>query len=308
MRYWLCMIGGLLLAGASIVLLDSGIFHVVRIGSCGSNGNYVAVRPCPPGTGAQILSIIGGIFGAIIAIGIYSARGSRGGTGASVSFGVIMWSLLFVTIAGSVAYAAYGPGNTASSGAQTTAIILGVIFVPMGLIPLPFALRGSRGGGGGGGNSAASMAAMRLQSSGRRCPGTVMSVDDTGTTVNDNPRVKMTVRAEPPGEAPFTVVKTATVSRVQIPRVGDRCVVFYDPANREASSGITFDPVPGFAYPPAAAAVAAVAPQPVAASVPAAGESEDPLEKIEKLGQLRDRGLLTPAEFEAQKKRLLGEA
>jgi hypothetical protein len=55
-----------------------------------------------------------------------------------------MWSLLFVTIAGSVAYAAYGPGNNNSSGAKTTAVILAVIFVPMGLAPLPFALAGRR--------------------------------------------------------------------------------------------------------------------------------------------------------------------
>jgi hypothetical protein len=292
------MIGGLVLAGVSIVLIDSGIFHVVRIGTCGTSNNFVSTRPCPPGTGAQILSIIGGVFGALIAIAIFAARGSRSGMGASVSFGVIMWSLLFVTIALSVIYAAYGPGNTGNSGAKTTAIILGVIFVPMGLIPLPFALRG----GGGGRRSAV---ASKVRSTSRRCPGTVMSVDDTGTTLNDNPRVKLTVRAEPPGEAPFTVVKMAAVSRVRIPRVGDHCVVLYDPANREASSDI--DALPGFAYapPPAAVALASAPVAPAPAAAPAA--EEDPLAKIAALGQLRDRGLLTPAEFDAQKKRLLGE-
>ncbi len=87
-------------------------------------------------------------------------------------------------------------------------------------------------------------------------------------------------------------MKTATVSRVSIPRAGDRCVVFYDPADREGSNGITFDQVPGFTP---------------AAPAPAPAEEGDPLDRIAKLGQLRDQGLVTPEEFEAQKRRLLDE-
>jgi hypothetical protein len=45
-------------------------------------------------------------------------------------------------------------------------------------------------------------------------------------------------------------------------------------------------------------------PVPVPASVP---DADDPLDKIAKLGELRDRGIVTPEEFEAQKKRLLDE-
>jgi hypothetical protein len=40
--------------------------------------------------------------------------------------------------------------------------------------------------------------------------------------------------------------------------------------------------------------------------MPGGGE-EDPLDKIAKLGELRDRGIVTAEEFEQQKKRLLGE-
>jgi hypothetical protein len=291
MRYWLFMLGGLFVAGASIVLIDNGLFHLVRTGSCGSNGTYVSYRPCPPGTGAHILSLIGGIFGALIGIGLYAARGKTAGTSASVGLGLIMWSLLFVTIAGSVAYAAYGPGNTDNSGAKTTAVILGVIFIPMGLAPLPLALGGRR----------KQAQLVQLSRSGRNAPGVVMSVDDTGMTVNDNPSVRLTVGVEPPGEPPFTIVKTSVVSRVRIPRVGDRCSVYYDPTNPQGSNAITFNPVPGFATPYARPATATAA----AAASPAA--EEDPLEKIAALGKLRDRGLVTPEEFEAQKKRLLGE-
>jgi hypothetical protein len=148
----------------------------------------------------------------------------------------------------------------------------------MGLAPLPFAFRGRK--------KQAMM--LELATTGRRCPGVVESVEDTNVTINDNPRVRITVRAEPPGESPFTIVKTATVSRVRVPRPGDRCVVLYDPANREQRNGITFDRVPGFVQP--------------------AGDGDgDALEKIEKLAKLRDRGILTAEEFDAQKKRLLNE-
>src|SRR5205814_802900 len=100
-RYWLCTLGALLLAGASIVLLDSGIYHLVRTGSCGSSSTYVSSRPCPPGTAGHILGLIGGVFGALIAVGIYAARGRRGGAGATIGLGLIVWSLMFVTIPGS---------------------------------------------------------------------------------------------------------------------------------------------------------------------------------------------------------------
>ena len=40
---------------------------------------------------------------------------------------------------------------------------------------------------------------------------------------------------------------------------------------------------------------------------PATTASEDPVDRLEKLADLRDRGVLTPEEFEAQKKRILGE-
>ena len=46
------------------------------------------------------------------------------------------------------------------------------------------------------------------------------------------------------------------------------------------------------------------APAPVAA--PAAPEEDDMIEQLQKLAQLRDQGILTDAEFQAQKAKLLG--
>jgi hypothetical protein len=219
MRYWIFMLGGLLVAGVSVVLFDFGLFHIVRTPSCGSNGTSYAGPPCPPGTGGYILSLIGGIFGGLIGIGLFAARGRKGSAAGSIGLGLIMWCLLFVTAAGSIAYSAYGPGNRDSTGAKTTSIILGVIFLPLGLAALPLAIGGRR-------------------------------------------KSQQFVQLSTTGLPPSVVVPT-----------------FATP----------------YARPPAPA------PTPTAAS------EEDPLEKIAKLGQLRDRGLLTPEEFEAQKKRLLGE-
>ena len=205
-RYWLRVAIALAICAAAIVGIDWGIYHLVRTGSCGSSPTYVTYRPCPPGTGGHILALMGGIFGGLIGIGVWATRGPRGRP-SPVSLGLIMWSLLFVTLAASVAYAAYGPASTGGSGAQTTAIILGVIFVPMGLAPLPFALSSG---------------------SGRSSPAV--------RPVVVAPRPAAVVMASPPDD-----------------------------------------------------------------------DEGDPLERIAKLGELRDKGLITAEEFEAQKKRLLAE-
>jgi hypothetical protein len=283
-RYWLLTIAGLAIAGASLVLVDQGLYHLVRTGTCASGGPYVSARPCPPGTGGHILALVGGGFGIFLGVAAYSMRGGRGRP-SPIGLGTLVWALGFLTMAASAVLAAWGPGNTGDSSARLGAGIVAGIFVPLGLAPLLAGGWGSRRG----------ERARLLVESGSRCPGEVVSVDDTGITINNNPRVRMTVRAEPPGEPPFTIEKTVTVSRVRIPHVGERCTVFYDPADREHKNGITFDHVPG--------TPAAPVPQPAVA----VEDDDDPLERIERLGELRDKGLVTEAEFQEQKRRLLGE-
>ena len=46
-------------------------------------------------------------------------------------------------------------------------------------------------------------------------------------------------------------------------------------------------------------------PPPAAPAAPAASDSDDLIEKLQKLGALRDQGILTDAEFEAQKAKAL---
>jgi hypothetical protein len=59
----------------------------------------------------------------------------------------------------------------------------------------------------------------------------VIGVRDTGVTINENPRVELTLQVQPEGAAPFEAKKKVTVSRVSIPRAGDGYWVRYDPAD-----------------------------------------------------------------------------
>jgi hypothetical protein len=74
---------------------------------------------------------------------------------------------------------------------------------------------------------------QRLEQAGVNAPGQIISVRDTGVTVNDNPRVVLTLRVTPTDGAPFEVSKKQTVSRVSIPRPGDSFVVRFDPEDPE---------------------------------------------------------------------------
>jgi hypothetical protein len=155
--------------------------------------------------------------------------------------------------------------------------------------------------------------AMNLVQSGSVGVGTLTNVADTGITINElNIRVKLTLRIDPlDGSPAFEGHKTTTVNRVQIPQVGARYPVFYDPADHETFAYV--DSIAdesgrqlilskfGDAFGPDAAGVGMAGAAPAAAA-----PAEDPLDKLEKLGRLRDSGVLTQEEFDEQKSALLG--
>jgi hypothetical protein len=143
-RYWLCTLLGLLICGAALVGVTWGIYHLIRTGTCASGGPYVSARPCPPGTGGHIGALIGGIFGSLVGMGIYAARGGGSVASGTVGLGLVMWALLFVLLAAGAMVGAFGPGADDRADSQTAAVILGVIFVPMGVAPLLLALFGRR--------------------------------------------------------------------------------------------------------------------------------------------------------------------
>jgi hypothetical protein len=151
--------------------------------------------------------------------------------------------------------------------------------------------------------------AEELFATGSKGAGTVVGVKDTGMTVNDNPRVKMTFRVEPiDGGAAFDVEKTTTVSRVEIPRQGDRYPVFYDAedpslwayaAVSDDNGRATMRQIFGDVAETFVGMNAPGAPAPQA-------EVQDTVEQIKQLADLHSQGLLTDDEFAAQKAKLLG--
>lgn len=183
-----------------------GIYHMMLIGSCSTPAGP-GETPCPPGTGRYF---------AYLFIGILVAMGSIFAGGSWLSF-----SAIFAGVGAGAIRA--GVSDMAPDGAGWY-WWFGLIFLatPVTMVvTLPIV-------------GLKRMRAARLLSQGQEAIGTVLAIEDTGVTINQNPRVRMRFRIEPSDgiTAPWEAEKTATVSRVQLPRVGDRYPVWYDPADR----------------------------------------------------------------------------
>jgi hypothetical protein len=157
--------------------------------------------------------------------------------------------------------------------------------------------------------------AENLVATGSRAVGTVLGVQDTGMTMNDNPRIRMSFRIEPlDGSRPFEAEKTKVVSRVQIPRQGDRYPVWYDPADPENWAFATVDNDQGREsirqmFGAAAETMTGVGNPASAApaATPAAAPEPDPLDRLRKLEELRAAGIVTDAEFAEKKAEILSQ-
>jgi hypothetical protein len=155
--------------------------------------------------------------------------------------------------------------------------------------------------------------AVNLVETGARGVGVVLNVHDTGVTMNDNPRVQMTFRIEPlDGSAAFEAEKTKVVSRVQIPRAGDRYPVWYDAADPSTWAFAFVENEEGrdnirMMFGEAAETMTGIGNPAAAAAAPAAPAAEDPLDRLKKLDELHKAGVVTDAEFEAKKAELLSD-
>ena len=59
----------------------------------------------------------------------------------------------------------------------------------------------------------------------------VVTIEDTGMLINYNPVVKMHLKIQPQFGVPFEVVASTMVSKIAIPRVGDKINIKYNPAD-----------------------------------------------------------------------------
>ena len=124
-----------------------------------------------------------------------------------------------------------------------------------------------------------------LVNSGVEAPATVADVVDTGTTINEQPRVLLVLRVDGP-DGTFELRRKVTVSRVKVPRIGERVTVYYDPKD---PSNFTFRHG-DLADDEQAPAVAA-----------------DPVDQIARLADMHERGMLSEDEFAQAKQRLLAD-
>lgn len=187
--------------------ISEGIYQMMLIGSCSTPAGPGEVE-CPPEAIRYFFYIFFGIIGGMV--GIFA-----GGS----------W-LSFACIFGGVGVGALRAGlaDGAAEAGRGWFVWFGLTFLAtpaLMLVSVPFV-------------GWKRMQAARLLSEGTPGVGTVLSIDDTGVTINNNPRVRIAMRIEPNDGAtpPFEATKTATVSRVNMPRVGDRYEVWFDPDDR----------------------------------------------------------------------------
>jgi hypothetical protein len=139
------------------------------------------------------------------------------------------------------------------------------------------------GGIRGGRNAEIALTGVRAQA-------TLVRVEDTGTTVNASPRVRLVFAAAPPGGPPVEIAIDRTVSRVAIPQPGIVVPVAYDPEDPQGRHTFEEDDL--------VAALAAGPPSPAAVA-------PDPVDALARLQALHAAGGLTDAEFAAAKARVI---
>lgn len=72
----------------------------------------------------------------------------------------------------------------------------------------------------------------RLKTEGVKANGKILDVEDLRETINDNPRVKLTIEVMPKDGENFEAEVKMVVSRVAIPRRGDMVTVYYNPNDK----------------------------------------------------------------------------
>ncbi len=270
---------GVAISIAGNVALAWGLYNLLGIGSCGGYG----LAPCPSSATPYFIAVPVGIITSIIGIFL-------GGGG-----------LAFVGIFGAVGVASILRGFNGGVGAEGETVfpfVFGACFMIPVLFPLVFMVFGRR----------RYNRALKLVAEGRKGIATVEQVDDTGVTVNGNPRVRLTVRIEPEDGSPaFQGSKAVVVSRVAIPRAGDRYPVWYDPKDPSIFGLGTDVEAAAPADVRALFAKASRRPEPVAV---AAGPTPAPAQGdwVSELGRLNDlrlQGALTDEEFTKAKNKLL---
>jgi len=140
--YLLKAVGGACLFLASVALFNVELIALLEVGTCASgNTAFEIARPCPEGTGTDILLLTGSIFTGLIGLGLFIARGKPPwgrGRGSGLSTGLLAWGIFFGVTGAIVLYHSL-TSETIGADGETGGAIVGVTFLLMGLPALAIA-------------------------------------------------------------------------------------------------------------------------------------------------------------------------
>jgi hypothetical protein len=135
-RYFVCTVLGLGLIVAAIVATSYAVYQLLQVGTCASGGPYQVARECPDGTERLGLAIPIAVIAMLIGAAFYALRGRAPGSGRDPRPGigiVLIWSGLFLGIAFACFWGVWGPDANPGPGGKLGGLIVGFLFVPMGL-------------------------------------------------------------------------------------------------------------------------------------------------------------------------------
>ena len=136
MRYFLCTLIGLSLIVASCVAIAYAVYQLLQIGTCATGGPYQVARECPGGTERMGLAIPVALITMLIGVGFYAARGRAPGSDRDPRPGlglVLIWAGIFLGIAFACFWGVWGPDANPGPGGKLGGLIVGFLFVPMGI-------------------------------------------------------------------------------------------------------------------------------------------------------------------------------
>ena len=136
MRYLLRTLIGLGLMVAAFVAISYAVYQLLQIGTCASGGPYVPARQCPAGTERIGFAIPIAILAILIGAAIYAGRGTAPGADRPPRPGltiVLIWCGIFFGIAFACFWGVWGPDANPGPGGKLGGLIVGFLFVPMGI-------------------------------------------------------------------------------------------------------------------------------------------------------------------------------
>lgn len=136
---------GLVLFFGAIVVFNVKLIELMETGTCASgNTAFEIARPCPEGTGTNMLLVTASIFAGLIGAGIFAFRGDppwgrRKRSTGLLGLGALAWGLFFTSTAVAMLYTGFS-NDTVGPDGELAGKIVGFTFLLMGAPVLLFAL------------------------------------------------------------------------------------------------------------------------------------------------------------------------